>query len=191
MGEFGRSGPQLPHDEAAPREHLKEVDEDVRRDQEADRLAMGHSSRRSWRAGYLVILAGAAGFVASCFVPYYGGGLAGPGSETLSLYQQGLLGSDSVAGDLGSLLFLFGGVATVAFLAIAGVTRRGPRTAPAMLVATVVAWSLTWTGLMIRQTTFRFGIAMGWGLWVQALSVGVVVIGTILAMASARAGVRS
>jgi hypothetical protein len=26
MGEFGRSGPQLPHDEDVQREHLKEVD---------------------------------------------------------------------------------------------------------------------------------------------------------------------
>jgi hypothetical protein len=188
MGEFGRSGPQLPHDEAAQREHLKEVDEDVRRDQEADRVAMGHSLRRSWRAGYLVVLAGAVGFVASCFLPYYGGGVLGPGSTTVSLWQQGSLGS--VAWDLGSLLFLFGGVATVAFLAIAAVTRRAHRTAPTMLAATVVAWSLTWSGIMIREATFGPGITLEWGFWVQALSVGVVVIGTILAVASARTELR-
>jgi hypothetical protein len=95
------------------------------------------------------------------------------------------LGSDSV-GDLGSLLFLFGGVATVASLAIAGLTRRGSRTVPTMLAATVVAWSLTWTGLMIRQATLGLGLTLEWGFWVQALSVGVVVIGTILAVAPSR-----
>jgi hypothetical protein len=30
MGEFGRSGPQLPHDKAALQEHLKEIQEDLR-----------------------------------------------------------------------------------------------------------------------------------------------------------------
>jgi hypothetical protein len=33
----------LPHDEAAQREHLREVDEDLRRDQEADRVAKNYS----------------------------------------------------------------------------------------------------------------------------------------------------
>jgi hypothetical protein len=161
MGEFGRSGSQLPQDEAAWREHLEEVDEDVRRDQEADRVAKGHSSLRNWRAGYLVVLAGVAGFVASCLVPYYGGGI-GPGSETVSLWQSSSLGGDSVW-DLGSLLFLFGGITTVAFLAIAGMTRRGPRTAPTMLAATVLAWSLAWTGFLIRQASFGLGITLEWG----------------------------
>jgi hypothetical protein len=189
MGELGRYGPQLPHDEAAQREHFKEVDEDLRGDQEADRLAKRHSTRPRWGVGYLVVLAGSAGFVASCFVPYYGGGV-GPGSGTVSLYQQGSLG-DSVGWYLGSLLFLFGGVATVALLAIAGVTRRGPRIAASMLAATVLAWSLTWTGLMIREATFGLGITLEWGFWVQALSVGVVVIGTVVVVATAGAGAHS
>jgi hypothetical protein len=68
------------------------------------------------------------------------------------------------------------------------VTRRGPHTAAAMLAATVVAWSLTWTGIMIREATLGLGITLEWGFWVQALSVGVVVIGTIVVVATARAG---
>jgi hypothetical protein len=187
MGEFGRSGPQLPHDEAAQREHLREVDEDLRRDQEADRVAKNYSPVRDQRPGYLVVLAGATGFVVSCFVPYYGGGLLfGSDSETASLWQQGSPGGDSLASDLGQLLFLFGGVATVASLAIAGATRMGPRTTPTMLAATVVAWSLTWTGLMIRQGTFGLGLTLEWGFWLQALSLGVMVIGTILVLAASR-----
>ena len=51
-----------------------------------------------------------------------------------------------------------------------------------MLAATVVAWSLTWTGLMIRDATFGLGITLEWGFWIHAVSVGVVAmaIGTIV-----------
>src|SRR4029450_560005 len=70
MGELGRYGPQLPHDEAAQREHFKEVDEDLSRDQEADRIAKRRSTRPRGGIGYLVVLLGVAGFVLSCFLPY-------------------------------------------------------------------------------------------------------------------------
>jgi hypothetical protein len=49
MGEFGRSGPQLPHDKAAQHEHLKEVQEDLRHDHEADRVARARLKRPWWR----------------------------------------------------------------------------------------------------------------------------------------------
>jgi hypothetical protein len=143
-----------------------------------------------WWAGYLVVLAGAAGFVVSCFVPFLGGGLLPPPSNTVSLWQQGPPG-DSVASVLSQLLLLFGGVATVAVLAIAGLTRRGPLAAPTVLAAAVVAWSLAWIGLLIGQATIGLGITLEWGFWLQALSVGVVVIGTVLAVAHRAAGARS
>jgi hypothetical protein len=57
-----------------------------------------------------------------------------------------------------------------------------------MLAATVVAWSLTWTGLMIRDAMLGLGITLEWGFWVHAVSVGVVAIGTIVVVATARAG---
>jgi hypothetical protein len=181
MGQFGRN------DEAAQREHLKEVDEDLRRDQQADRVAKGHSRLRGWRVGYLVVLAGAAGFVASCFVPYHGSDLfgPGPGSETVSLYQQLVsLGPNEGGSDFGALLFLFGGVASVTVVAVVGVTRRGVRPGAASMAAVVAAWSLTWIGLMIREATFGLGITLEWGFWVQAVSVGVVMIGSIVVVAS-------
>jgi hypothetical protein len=79
----------------------------------------------------------------------------------------------------------------VAVLAIAGLTRRGVLAAPTVLAAAVVAWSLTWIGLLINQATIGLGITLEWGFWLQALSVGVVVIGTVLAVARGWAGVRS
>lgn len=186
MGEFGRSGPQLPHDEAAQREHLKEVDEDLRRDQEADRVVKGDSPRRGWGLGYLIVLAGAAGFVTSCFLPYNGFTILPRASRTLSLYEQLVsLGPNDGGSDVGALLILFGGVASVAVVAAVGVTRRGLRTSAA-IVAAVAAWSLTWIGLMIRTATFGGGTSLEWGFWVQAVSVGVVIVGTVAVAASAR-----
>jgi hypothetical protein len=89
MGELGRYGPQLPQHEAAQREHFKEVDEDLRRDQEADRIAKGRSTRPRWGIGYLVVLLGVAGFVLSCFLPYtaFPGVGEGPSLRTLSYYR--------------------------------------------------------------------------------------------------------
>jgi hypothetical protein len=183
MGEFGRSGPQLPHDEAAQREHLQEVEEDLRRDQEADRVATGRSRPRV-RLGYLVVLVGAAGFVASCFLPYDGLTILPDGSRTVSLYEQLVsLGPNDGGSDFGALLFLFGGVASVAVIAIMGATRGGLRPSAATMAAAVSVWSLTWIGLMIREATFVGGISLEWGFWVQASSIGVVVIGTIVVVA--------
>jgi hypothetical protein len=49
VGEFGRSGPQLPHDKASQKEHLKEVEEDLRHEHEAERVAKPHpKTERPW-----------------------------------------------------------------------------------------------------------------------------------------------
>ena len=131
MGEFGRTGPQLPHEEAAQREHFKEVDEDLRHDREADRVAKGHVTRPRWRLGYLVVLAGAAGFVVSCFLPYYDLTVLSGDPRTVSLYQQLASGGANEGGsDVGALLLLFGGIASVALVAALGVARSGPALAP-------------------------------------------------------------
>jgi len=49
VSEFGRSGPWLPHDEAAQKEHLEEVGEDLRHEREAERVATSHpKTGRPW-----------------------------------------------------------------------------------------------------------------------------------------------
>lgn len=42
MSEWGRGGGQVPRNEAAQREHLEEVQENLQRDREADRVAKAH-----------------------------------------------------------------------------------------------------------------------------------------------------
>jgi len=98
--------------------------------------------------GYVIVLVGVAGFVLSCFLPYttfgvvVGGG--SPASSTFSFYR--LITRNTPGGGtlqyVGGLLFLFGGAATVAWVALAGL-RHGHherRRTPSILVAVTVAW---------------------------------------------------
>lgn len=126
--------------------------------------------------GYAIVLLGPGLFVTSCFLPYNGFNVVG--ERTISLYQQLTLGPKGSSSDLGALLYLFGGVAPVAVVAIVGLVRREGRTGlPSLLVGAVAAWSLTWIGVLLRLGTFA-----SWevGFWLQAVSIGVAIIGTIL-----------
>jgi hypothetical protein len=128
------------------------------------------------RVGYAIVLLGAGLFVTSCFLPYNGFNVLG--GRTISLYQQLTLGPNGSSSDLGALLYLFGGVAPVAVVATVGLVRREGRAGlPSLVVGAVAAWSLTWIGVLLRLGTFA-----SWevGFWLQAVSIGVAVIGTIL-----------
>jgi hypothetical protein len=183
MGEFGRSGPQLPHDEVAQREHLKEVDEDLRRDQEADHNAKGRSTQSRWEIGYLVVLIGVVGFVLSCFLPY----TQLSGQPSITYYRLLTMGRGTIQ-YVGGLLFLFGGAATVAWVALAGL-RHGQherRRTPSILVAVTVAWASASIGLLVSVWGGFAGAAYRVGYWSMLVSAGVVIVGTIVVWVSAR-----
>ena len=96
------------------------------------------------------------------------------------MYQQLTLGLNDSSSDLGALLYLFGGVAPVAVVASVALVRGEGRTGlPSLLVGAVAAWSLTWIGVLLRLGTFA-GASWEVGFWLQAVSIGVAVIGTIL-----------
>jgi hypothetical protein len=138
------------------------------------------------RVGYAVVLLGGALFVATCFLPYYGF----PGGRSVSLYDQRLVAQDG-GYELGVIIFLFGGVATVLVIAIVGLTRSEHPSGGALLAGAVAAWSLTWIGSLLQTASIRDS-AIGWlsleaGFWLQAVSIGVTVIGTIL-VATRRTG---
>jgi hypothetical protein len=82
--------------------------------------------------------------------------------------------------ELSVLLFLFGGVAPVAIVAVIALVRgeRGP-ILPSVLVGAVIAWSLAWIGTMLQFSTFPT-ISLEFGFWLQAVSIGMAVIGTLL-----------
>lgn len=56
-----------------------------------------------------------------------------------------------------------------------------------MLIGAVAAWSLPWIGVMLSTAQARLGLSLEVGYWVQAVSIGVVIVGTVVVMASARA----
>jgi hypothetical protein len=131
------------------------------------------------------VLLGAGLFVTSCFLPYNGFEVLG--ERTISLYQQLMLGPNDSSSDLGALLYLFGGVAPVAVVATVGLVRgEGRAGLPSLLVGAAAAWALTWIGVLLRLGTFA-GASWEVGFWLQAVSIGVAVIGTIL-VATRRTG---
>jgi len=87
--------------------------------------------------------------------------------------------------ELGANLFLFGGVATVVVVALVGLIRGERQPGRGFLAGAVSAWSLTWIGSLLqsaslREATIPRGLSLDAGFWLQALSICVAVIGTIL-----------
>jgi hypothetical protein len=137
--------------------------------------------------GYAVVLLGAVLFMTSCFLPYTG--FLPTEAQTISLVEQ--LTLPGGASDLlSALLYLFGGVATVAAVATVALVRggRGPAL-PFLLVGAVAAWSLTWIGILLQYGSPRL-FSLEFGFWLQAASIGVVVIGTILVVLGKRSQVK-
>jgi hypothetical protein len=145
---------------------------------------MAHEVRRTRTGGsvlgYAVVLLGAALFITSCFLPYYGFGEGG----SASLYDQ-LLVAQGGGLQLGPKLFLFGGVAAAVVAALVGLRRRERPWGRGFLAGAVTAWSLTWIGSLLQTASLRgggtiAGLSLEVGFWLQAVSIGVAVIGTVL-----------
>jgi hypothetical protein len=103
------------------------------------------------------------------------------------LYEQQTSGPFEGA-SLGRLLYLFAGVAIATSIAVVDVARNKPQSrVTSMLIGAVAAWSLPWIGIMLGTAQTTLGPSLDVGYWVQAVSIGVVIVGTIVVMASARA----
>jgi hypothetical protein len=121
-------------------------------------------------------------FVATCFLLYYGYEFAQGG--TVSLNDQVVVAFDGGL-QLGPKLPLFGGIATVVVVALIGHTRRERPSGRGFLAGAVAVWSLTRIGSLLESASLRggrtvTGYSLEIGFWLQAVSIGVVVIGTIL-----------
>jgi hypothetical protein len=72
-------------------------------------------------------------------------------------------------------------VAPVAVVAVIALVRRQRGSVlPSVLVGAVIAWSLTWIGVLVNTGTSSVNVSLEIGFWLQAVSIGVAVIGTIL-----------
>ena len=179
MVEFQPFGPKLPHDPEGTLEHERDVREEAERAHDVKRVS--ETAHRS-SLGYAIVLLGAVLFVATCFLPYYGYEFAQGG--TVSLYDQ-LIVAYGGGLQLGPKLFLFGGVATVVVVALVGLKRRERPLGRAFLAGAVTVWSLTWIGSLLQSASLRGGgtirgLTLEVGFWLQAVSIGVTIIVTIL-----------
>ena len=132
----------------------------------------------------MVVLIGAVGFVVSCFLPY--SEIAFPPTDSWSLYRIAVLGPATTAQRVGGFLYLFAGVATIAWISLSGLLRPR-RWTPFALVAVSAAWSLGWIGSLVNQSGFLNPYQVGY--WCLFVNIGVVVLGTIVVWFSGRVGV--
>ena len=138
---------------------------------------------RSSSTGSLVVVIGAVGFVASCFLPYSEYAAPPEVDRSLSLFRLTTAIPQSAAAKLGGYLHLFAGVVAIVIICVAGL--RGARrwTAPALLGASIV-WSVTWIGTLLTGSSFF--PTLRFGFWLLLLSVLVVLAGAVMEVVSAR-----
>jgi hypothetical protein len=127
----------------------------------------------------VIVLVGVAGFVLSCFLPYSSfGGANGSSRSTTSYYEWFTFNREALLQYVGVLLFLFGGAATIAWVAFTGL-RHGQherRRMPSALTAVTVAWSSVWLGLLGSVVSGGFlGAGYEVGYWSMLVSVCVVI----------------
>ena len=131
--------------------------------------------------GYLLVLVGVAAFVLSCFLPY----TQFFDQVSISYYRLATASRGGTLEYMGGLLLMFGGTATVAWVALAGL-RHGHherRRTPSILLAVTVAWSLSWIGVLLSLSgLFEHEV----GYWSMLASVGVVIVGSVVAWVSGR-----
>jgi hypothetical protein len=135
----------------------------------------------------MIVLLGAAGFVATSFLPLeqFKFGL----TVTYSLYQLTGQPPGNLVAHIGGILWLFTGVLTIASISILGLRNPPYRWTSASLAAAVIVWSTYWIGTLLRTSAVAPSLAVGY--WLVLFSIGVVVIGTVMVVMAARTYVRS
>jgi hypothetical protein len=126
-----------------------------------------------------VVLVGALGFVAGCFLPYAEAGTP----HSLSLYRLITMRQAAVA-VAGSHLYLFAGAAAIALTSIAALKKPRVWAFPALAAASMV-WSLTWIGILLGG--YGFYSSLNVGFWLMTVSIAVVILGMIVVRLSVRA----
>jgi hypothetical protein len=135
----------------------------------------------------VTILVGTAVFSVGAFLPYYRVDAAPDG--TISLVSQMM---DTLL-DLGPRVVIGGGLmliattAVVVVLAVLELIGRSDSFARAALIGAAVTWSFTWAGALLRSAaTVPFDV----GYCVTLVGVAIVIVGTVIVFASARAARR-
>lgn len=140
-----------------------------------------HPAAERHSTGYVVALMGVLGFVVGCFLPY--AEVGAPAEHSLSLYRLITMRVTALAA-AGSHLYLFAGAATIALISLAALKKPRAWAFPALAAASIV-WSLTWIGILLGG--YGFYSSQNVGYWLMAVSIALVVLGTILVGFAVRA----
>ncbi len=186
--------PRQPNDDEQRHAREQELNDAAR--EHEDEAARTHerqgSVARSPVVGYLIVLVGVAGWVVSSFLPLYR--ITGTPAPRITLYGQ-ITAFDSIATELGGLIYLFGAIAAIGAISVLGV-RSARRWIAVLLAGAAVAWFLTTTGVLLSLAGSLPDISVDgvsltvgyWGCWV---SVAAVVAGTAMVVMAARREVAS
>ena len=158
-------------------------------------VAPGHTARmseiESRRRSATVILIAAAGFLVGSFLPYYRFEASFLANENVSLYRLQTVVSDTastIVPRIGGVIYLFGLVIIVAWLAILGLVNDSDWTFGALAGATAV-WSIAWIATSLR--TIGLATTPQIGYWLVLVSACVALVGAILVVVSSRPRVAS
>jgi hypothetical protein len=150
------------------------------------------SRRQARRRGATVIIIAAAGFLVGCFLPYYYWPASfGAANLKVSLYHLETPLSDTGSTFLpriGGVIYLFGLVIIVAWVAILGLVNDSDWTFGALAGATAV-WSIAWIATSLR--TIGLATTPQIGYWLVLVSACVALVGAILVVVSSRPRVAS
>ena len=142
-------------------------------------------ARKGYRIGYSIALAGAALYLAGCFLPFYG-----VGAQT-SIFDD-LVHPDnysrSARAAVSGSMFLFAGMVVVTVTCIRGLRADDPRRAWPWLASAVTAWGLTCLGWFLRYAASAVGPRAGF--WCILAGVLVVAAGTVVAAVMSRTKTR-
>jgi hypothetical protein len=130
------------------------------------------------------VLLGIAGWVVSCFLPLYR--IPDLGEGSISLYRQLAFGfaSGVIGIKVGSLLSLFGAVAAIAVISIAGILRPR-RWSAAALAGAAIAWILASVGVLITlasASSLNPGMSLAVGYGCLCVSAACVLAGTVVVL---------
>jgi hypothetical protein len=147
------------------------------------------SQIESRRRSATVILIAAAGILVGCFLPYYRFEAPLSANENVSLYRlQAADTASTIVPRIGGVIYLFGLVIIVAWLAILGLVNDSDWTFGALAGATAV-WSIAWIATSLR--TIGLATTPQIGYWLVLVSACVALVGAILVVVSSRPRVPS
>ena|SRR6266576_1107821 len=145
------------------------------------------SRRQARRRGATVIIIADAGFLVGCFLPYYyWPATFGAANENVSLYRLQAVVPDTastIVPSIGGVIYLFGLVIIVAWLAILGLVNDSDWTSGALAGATAV-WSIAWIATSLR--TIGLATTPQIGYWLVLVSASVGLVGAVLVVVSSR-----